>query len=45
MHGSRELADDFTRGGIDDWPAEDYLDHEEAKRLRKIHLRGSGAPA
>lgn len=34
MHGSRELADDFIRSGIDDWAAEGHLAQEEAVALR-----------
>ena len=34
MHGSRELADDFIRSGIEDWSAEGHLNEEATSQLR-----------
>ena len=34
MHGSRELADDFIRSGIDDWSAEGHPSEEATSPLR-----------
>ena len=34
MHGSRELADDFIAGGIEDWAAESHISDAEMRQLK-----------